>query len=332
VRAEAETTTMVTTTAVKEDKDLALAPYRRSLDELRRDIKSQVSKAIVGNEEIVDLVFVAAVANGHVLMEGPPGVAKTLLSGSIARAMGLDFNRIQFTPDTAPTHIVGKTVKRMGESIFEHGPLFTNMLLADEINRTPPRTQAAMLEAMEERHVTVDGRTRWLPNPFIVVATQNPYESEGVYDLPDSQLDRFLFKVRLDYGDDGQELEVLMRPHRGVAPDMLEDVEPVMDAAALQTVQRRLDAVEVPDDVGRYVVSIVRSTRRHPGARLGASPRGAVHLFAAAKARALLHNRAIASFEDVELVAEAVLAHRVLLREGYSGAQVVRDALAEAAH
>src|SRR5687768_6833855 len=175
---------MVTTTSVKEDKDLALAPYRRSLDELRLDIKRQVAKAIVGNEEIVDLVFVAAVANGHVLMEGPPGVAKTLLSGSIARAMGLDFNRIQFTPDTAPSHIVGSTVKRMGESIFEQGPLFTNMLLADEINRTPPRTQAAMLEAMEERHVTVDGRTRWLPNPFVVVATQNPYESEGVYQLP----------------------------------------------------------------------------------------------------------------------------------------------------
>lgn len=320
---------MVTTTALNDDKNLSLAPYRRSLDELRRDIKAQVAKAIVGNEEIVDLIFVAAVVNGHVLMEGPPGVAKTLLSGSVARAMGLEFNRIQFTPDTSPTHIVGRTVKRMGEAFFEAGPLFTNMLLADEINRTPPRTQSAMLEAMEERHVTVDARTRWLPNPFVVVATQNPFESEGVFHLPDSQLDRFLFKVQLDYGDDAQEMEVLLRPHRGVAPDMLEDVEPVMDAAALQTVQRRLDAVEVPEDVGRYVVSVVRATRRHPGVRLGASPRGSVHLFAAAKARALLHNREAASAEDVRAVAESVLAHRVQLREGYTGPQIVRDALAD---
>ena len=313
-----------------EEPNLSLAPYRRSLDDIRLDVKREVAKAVVGYEDIVDLVFVAATANGHVLLEGPPGVAKTLLSGSVARAMGLDFCRIQFTPDTAPTDIVGRNAKRMGEAVFEPGAIFTNMLLADEINRTPPRTQAALLEAMEERHVTVDGRTRWLPSPFLVVATQNPYESEGVYSLPDSQLDRFLFKARLDYGDEQQELEVLQRPHRGVAPDMLEDVEPVLDAAGLQAVQRQLDAVTVPDDVGHYVVAVVRATRRHPGVRLGASPRGAVHLFAAAKSRALLHNREAATVEDVQAMAESVLGHRLMLREGASGSDVVRDALTNA--
>lgn len=312
------------------EPSLSLAPYRRSLDDMRTDVKREVAKAVVGYQDVVDLLFVAATANGHVLLEGPPGVAKTLLSGSVARAMGLDFSRIQFTPDTAPTDIVGRNVKRMGEAVFEPGAIFTNMLLADEINRTPPRTQAALLEAMEERHVTVDGRTRWLPSPFLVVATQNPYESEGVYQLPDSQLDRFLFKARLDYGDEQHELEVLLRPHRGVAPDMLEDVEPVLDAVGLQAVQRRLDAVTVPEDVGRYVVSVVRATRRHPGVRLGASPRGAVHLFAATKSRALLHNREAATMEDVHAVAESVLGHRLMLREGASGSDVVREALSTA--
>ena len=311
-----------------EDNSLTLAPYRRSLDEIREDVKREVAKAVVGYQDIVDLLFVAATANGHVLLEGPPGVAKTLLSSSVARAMGLDFSRIQFTPDTSPTHVIGTNTKRMGEVVFEAGPIFTNMLLADEINRTPPRTQSALLEAMEERHVTVDGRTRWLPSPFLVVATQNPYESEGVYSLPDSQLDRFLFKARLDYGDEAHELEVLTRPHRGVAPDMLEDVEPVLDGAGLQAVQRMLDAVTMPDDVARYVVAVVRATRRHAGVRLGASPRGSVHLHAAAKARALLHNREAATVEDVQAMAESVLGHRLLLRQGTSGSDVVRDALA----
>jgi MoxR-like ATPase len=321
---------MVTIRKQREETNLSLAPFRRSLDEIRGDVKRQVAKAVVGYEDVVDLLFVAATANGHVLLEGPPGVAKTLLSGSVARAMGLEFSRIQFTPDTAPTDIVGRNVMRMGEAVFEPGAIFTNLLLADEINRTPPRTQAALLEAMEERHITVDGRTRWLPTPFLVVATQNPYESEGVHALPDSQLDRFLFKARLDYGDEDHEVEVLMRPHRGVAPDMLEDVEPVLDGAGLQAVQRMLDAVSVPPEVTRYVVNVVRGTRRHPGVRLGASPRGAVHLHAAAKSHALLHNRDAATLEDVDAVAEAVLAHRLMLREGASGSDVVRDAVAAA--
>ena len=156
-----------------EDQSLTLAPNRRSLDEIREDVKREVARAVVGYQDIVDLLFVAAAANGHVLLEGPPGVAKTLLSSSVARAMGLDFSRIQFTPDTSPTHIIGTNTKRMGEVVFEPGPMFTNMLLADEINRTPPRTQSALLEAMEERHVTVDGRTRWLPSPFVGFAARS---------------------------------------------------------------------------------------------------------------------------------------------------------------
>ena len=305
------------------------APPVRSFEEMRTVVKDEVGKAVVGNDGAVDMLLVSAVAGGHVLMEGPPGVAKTLIASAVARALGVSFTRVQFTPDTSPTDVIGETVKRMGEPHFVPGPLFTNMLLADEINRTPPRTQAALLEAMQERHVTVDGRTRWLPSPFLVVATQNPFEQEGVFPLPESQLDRFLFKIVLEYGDENHDREILFRPHRGLSPDMLEDVNPVLDVAKLQRAQGELDAIELPDEVAMYVVRVVRATRGVAGVKLGASPRSAVHLATAAKAGALLDERKAATVDDVAAAAPHVLSHRLMLDTG-DPEEVVRQAIAAA--
>jgi MoxR-like ATPase len=257
-------------------------------------------------------------------MEGPPGVAKTMLSGAVARVLGASFARVQFTPDTTPLEVTGTTVMRDGEEVFVAGAMFTNVLLADEINRTPPRTQAALLEAMQERHVTVGGKTRWLPRPFLVIATQNPYEQEGVYRLPESQLDRFLFKVALGYGGVEDELRVLSLPRRGLMADMLEDVTPLLDTVALARLQQELDRAELSADVARTIIAICRATRGHPDVLLGASPRAAIHLATAAKANALLSGRDEVVRDDVFALAAPVLSHRLILRRGTPD-EVLRD-------
>ena len=293
---------------------------------LRDQLIGEVSKAVIGQERAVELMTVAAVAGGHILLEGPPGVAKTLISNALAHALGISYNRIQFTPDTAPSHIAGETIYRMGEPVFLRGPVFTNLLLADEINRTPPRTQAALLEAMQERQVTVDGATHYLPMPFVVIATQNPYEHEGVHELPESQLDRFLFKVEMDYGDVEQERAMLRLPHSGLAPDLLGEIKPLMSATTLVRAQREVDSTEVPDEVVRYVVAVVRRTRELPEISLGASPRAAIHLMTAAKANARLLGRSSVTVEDVRHMGKAVLQHRVLVERG-SAADAIATAL-----
>ncbi len=242
--------------------------------DLLERIRGEIAKAVVGHEEPVELLTVAAIAGGHVLLEGPPGVAKTLLVNALAHTLGVSFNRVQFTPDTQPRHIAGETMLRMGEPVFVQGPVFTNMLLADEINRTPPRTQAALLEAMQERQVTVDGKTHFLPNPFMVVATQNPLErEEGVYTLAESQLDRFLFKVEMHYGSPEQDLAMLNLPHAGLSPDLIGEIHPLLSCSSLIHAQREVDGTIVPDDVARYIVAVVRKTRDLPDVALGASPR-----------------------------------------------------------
>jgi MoxR-like ATPase len=295
--------------------------------ELRDLIVAEVSKAVVGHEHIVEMMTLAAIAGGHVLIEGPPGVAKTLVSNAVAHALGISYNRIQFTPDTTPTHISGETTYRMGEPVFIKGPVFTNLLLADEINRTPPRTQAALLEAMQERHVTVDGATHWLPTPFIVIATQNPYEHEGVFELPESQLDRFLFKLDMDYGDAEQEVTMLGLPHSGLSPDLLGEIQPLMGAMKLVHAQREVDNTAVPEDVARYVVSVIRRTRELETIELGASPRAAIHLLTAAKALARVEGRDTVTRSDVRSMAVYVLAHRVLVRDGESPKAVIEASL-----
>jgi len=274
----------------------------------------------------------ALLVGGHVLLEGVPGVAKTLVANAVARALGLEFRRAQFTPDMLPSDLLGTMTLHGGELVFRPGPGFTSVLLADEINRTPPKTQAALLEAMEERQVTIEGQPRLLPDPFIVLATQNPIEYEGTYPLPEAQLDRFLFKLALGYPDEAAERAILNLRHRGVRPATLDDVQPVVDVEELREAQREIDATGVSDEVASYVTAVIRATRTLPSVELGASPRAGVHLLAAAKAEARLDERGYVTPDDVASVAPDVLRHRLLLRpeaelERYRPDDAVRAAL-----
>jgi len=298
-----------------------------TLPKLRESVRDEISKAVLGEERAIDLLLIAALCGGHVLLESGPGTAKTLLSTAMARVLGVHFKRVQFTPDTTPTEITGRTVFTAGERRFEPGIVFTNVLLADEINRTPPRTQASLLEAMQERRVTAGGRTYPLDVPFFVIATQNPFEHEGVYDLPESQLDRFLFKINLTYPDAEHELKMLSIPHQGLSPDVVGEVQPLLGEMRFVRVKELIDATAMPEEVGRYLVRVVRRTRELPGVTMGASPRAAIHLQGAAKATARLDGRSTVTVEDVRAVAPLVLSHRLLV-EGTTPEAVVRDALA----
>jgi MoxR-like ATPase len=277
-------------------------------------VRAQVGRVIVGQEQTVDLALVAAATGGHVLLEGPPGVAKTLAVNALAQSLGLEFRRVQFTPDMLPSDVTGTMTLRAGELAFRAGPVFTNVLLADEINRTPPKTQAALLEAMQERQVTVDGESRPLPAPFLVAATQNPIEYEGTYPLPEAQLDRFLFRIDVGYPDAAGEEAILRLPHRGVRAPSLAGIEPVADAGDLARAGELIDETTVSDEVGGYLAAVVRRTRELPSVELGASPRAAVHLLAASRAAARLAGRSFVTPDDVIAMAVPVLAHRLVLR------------------
>ena len=303
--------------------------YYTSVGDLRDAAKQEVGKVVVGHDEAVELLLIAAVAHGHVLVEGPPGSAKTLLANAVARVLGVQFKRVQFTPDTSAQDIVGQTVFRMGEPVFQPGVLFTNVLLADEINRTPPKTQAALLEAMQERIVTHDGKRYTLPDPFLVIGTQNPYEQEGVFPLAESQLDRFLFKVVIDYCDEEREVEMLTLPHSGVTPDVLGEVSPLLGMVGIDKARGEFDSTEVPEPIARYIVRIVRGTRHQPGVKLGASSRSAIHLLSASKANARLAGRSVVTTEDVQRMAPFVLRHRLILN-GTTPDNVLEGAMSEA--
>jgi len=299
-----------------------------SMIDLREQAKEEVKKVVLGQDRAVELLLVAALARGHVVIEGPPGSAKTLLGRAIAHMLGAQFKRVQFTPDTTPRELTGEMVMRAGEPVFSPGAVFTNVLLADEINRTPPRTQAALLEAMQERQVTVEGRTQRLPDPFLVIATQNPFEHEGIHPLPESQLDRFLFKLDLDYADPESEFEMLDLPHQGVAPDMLGEVRPLLGVVGLDRARDELNSTLVPEPVARYLVAIARETRSLPDVELGASSRAIIHLLSAAKASARLNGRHSVSAEDVREMAPFVLRHRLIVRPGAGQEDVLQQALA----
>jgi MoxR-like ATPase len=282
--------------------------------ELRDRVVREVQKVVVGQDHVIEVLLAGTATGGHVLLEGVPGVAKTLLANAFARAIGVDFKRVQFTPDMLPSDLTGTMTLRAGELVFRPGPVFTNLVLADEINRTPPKTQAALLEAMQERQVSVDGVARPLPEPFLVVATQNPIEYEGTYPLPEAQLDRFIAKLDVGYPAEVDEAAMLRLAHRGVAPATLDDVQTVATPAELLGLRDLVDATTVAESIVGYVVAIVRRTRDLPSVALGASPRAAVHLLAASKAAARLTGRDFVIPDDVAAVAPAVLRHRITLR------------------
>jgi len=284
------------------------------MESIRDRVVAEVEKVALAHEQTVERIVAALLVGGHVLLEGVPGVAKTLVANAVSRALGLEFRRAQFTPDMLPSDLLGTMTLHGGELAFRPGPVFTSVLLADEINRTPPKTQAALLEAMEERQVTIEGMPRPLPQPFIVLATQNPVEYEGTYPLPEAQLDRFLFKLELGYPPEEEERAILALRHRGVQPATLDDVNAVVAADELAQAQREVDSTGVSDEVAAYATAIVRATRTLPSVELGASPRAGVHLLAAAKASARLDGRGYVTPDDIAAVAPDVLRHRLLLR------------------
>ena len=295
-------------------------PEVMSLADLRAlagKIRAEVTKAIIGQDEMVDLLLVAMVSEGHVLLEGPPGTAKTFLAQSFATALGLDFGRIQFTPDLLPGDILGSNLFNFQTSQFTltRGPIFCELLLADEINRTPPKTQAALLEAMQERRVTLDGETHALSDRFLVLATQNPIENQGVYPLPEAQLDRFLFKLLVPYPGEREEAAIVARYGQRQGPPRPADlgVEAVTDSATLSQISAAVSQVTVADEIVDYVVRLVRATRDHAELSVGASPRAAVLIANAARARAALDGRDYVIPDDVKALAVPTLRHRLTL-------------------
>jgi MoxR-like ATPase len=278
------------------------------------DILDELEKAVVGRRRTLELVLIGILAGGHVLLEDLPGLGKTLIARSFARVLGLDFARIQFTPDLLPSDVIGAPLydQRNGEMVFRPGPVFTQLLLADEINRTPPKTQAALLEAMGEGQVSVDGQTRRLPAPFVVLATDNPIEYEGTYELPEAQLDRFLMRLRLGYLSAADETDMLRRRVARAAESVT--LTAVTTAAGLLEMRESLERVEISEDLLDYVVAIVAATRRDQQVQVGASPRGGLALIQLARGQALLHQRDYVVPDDIKQVAVSALAHRITLR------------------
>ena len=314
-------------------------PGQRSREALLR-VRSELGKAVVGQDGTISGLLVALLCEGHVLLEGVPGTAKTLLVRALAGALDLTTTRLQFTPDLMPSDITGTVVfdARSSEFTFREGPVFTNLLLADEVNRTPPKTQAALLEAMAERQVSVEGTPRALPQPFLVAATQNPVEYEGTYPLPEAQLDRFLLHLTMPLPDREAEFEVLARHAAGFDPRDLAaaGIHAVADAADLARARAEVARVQVGPDVMAYIVDLVRATRRSPSVQLGVSPRGAVALLATARAWAWLSGRSYVTPDDVKALARPTLRHRIEIRpeaemEGVTPESVITSVLSAVA-
>jgi MoxR-like ATPase len=281
---------------------------------LCKRITENISRVIVGKKESIELLLAALLADGHVLIEDIPGLGKTLLAKSLAKSIAGSFRRVQFTPDLLPADITGFNVyyQQTGQFIFQPGPVMANILLADEINRTIPRTQSSLLESMEERQVTVDGKTYPLPHPFFVMATQNPIELEGTFSLPEAQLDRFLLKIRLGYPEKDEEMAILERFQE---KDPLTGLEAVANPEQVAELQQARKGIHVSQPVREYITRLVRATRDHPSLRLGASPRGSLNLMRAGQAWAVLNERNYVLPDDIKSLAVPVLSHRLILKE-----------------
>ncbi|KYO68607.1 AAA family ATPase [Thermovenabulum gondwanense] len=281
-------------------------------EEKIKDILNYIGKVVVGKTHVVELILTALLADGHVLLEDVPGVGKTLMAKAIARSLDLEFKRIQFTPDMLPQDVLGVNIynQKTGDFLFNEGPIITNILLADEINRATPRTQSSLLEAMEERQFTVDGVTRRLKAPFLVIATQNPVEMEGTFPLPEAQLDRFLMKIDIGYPQLEEERLILRRFGKG---NPLEEVKPVLTGKELLEMRERLKKVNFDESLENYMLTIVRETRKHPAVKLGASPRASLLFYRCVKAFAAIKGRDYVIPDDIKYLAKPVLNHRLIL-------------------
>jgi len=306
------------------------------ITQISANIKAQLNSRVLNQEGLTDLALTALFAGGHVLIEGVPGLAKTLWAKSMAQLIDVSYKRMQFTSDIMPSDILGTKVYNQRTSEFElrKGPLFTQLFLADEINRTPPKTQSALLEVMEERAITIDGQTHRLEEPFFVMATQNPLEYEGTYPLPEALTDRFMMKIKLTYPGVAAEKQMLQMYHEGFNSGKLEDLAPVCHAQDIANVRREIQNVAVEDGVLNYIVSVVETTRRVGAIQYGSSPRGSVALLMAAKAYAALQGRDFVIPDDVHYLATPVLRHRVMLKpeaeiEGITTDQVIEGILAQ---
>lgn len=278
-------------------------------------IREQIHTIVIGQDQIIDLLLIALLANGHILIEGVPGVAKTLLAKTLSKTINTGFSRIQFTPDLMPTDVLGTSIyeAHKSEFTFKQGPIFSNFILIDEINRAPAKTQAALFEVMEEKQVTVDGTTYKMEQPFIVVATQNPIEQEGTYRLPEAQLDRFIFKISVTYPTPSQEVELLMLENKQTASNKLNQIQAVIQAADIVEFQKITKNVIVDQNLIEYIANIVTQTRQNPLIYLGASPRASIAILNSAKAHAILRGRDFVVPEDVKQVIIPVLNHRIIL-------------------
>jgi len=295
-----------------------LFQQRTDLSELQQSVhllKQEIAKVIVGQDQMVELLLAGILADGHVLIEGVPGVAKTLTAKLLSRAISVGFSRIQFTPDLMPSDVTGTSVFNPKELIFQFraGPVFSNIVLIDEINRAPAKTQAALFEVMEERQITVDGKTMYLQNPFMVVATQNPVEQEGTYHLPEAQLDRFLFKIKVDYPTPEEEFRIVFNHHSMNIENMIAQVQPVLQVNQLESLRSQTRNLHVEEKLMHFITAIVTGTRNHKSLYLGASPRASIGILNASKALAAMRGRDFVIPDDIIYVAAPVLRHRLVL-------------------
>ena len=279
------------------------------------NVRQELGKYIIGQHEMVELLIAGIFSNGHILLEGAPGVAKTLSSKVLSKALDIDFSRIQFTPDLMPSDVIGTTVFSMKDSTFsfKKGPIFSNIVLIDEINRAPAKTQAALFEVMEERQITYDGNTYAMSFPFLVIATQNPIDQEGTYNLPEAQLDRFIFKIKLDYPELEQEIEILHRYKNTIKSAGLDEIKPVFTATEIKKIQDVIEEIIIEDHLISYIANIIHKTRSHGKIHLGGSPRASLSILRSAKAIAGIRGRDFVTPEDIQFVAPHVLNHRIVL-------------------